>query len=1165
MNSRRLLLVRKLILTLIVGSFLWLSPQNLQALQNQDRFASKEIHRMSIDDLQEMFYKAEIEKKISLNINGKSVGEALKHVAAETGLKLTYRGDIITDKKVTLQSEGLSVSDALRHILDGTGLEYQLSKDGYLLINRAYVDESVSEVVQQTVRGGVSDAESGESLPGVNILLKGTSTGTTTNIDGLYELSVSSMTDTLVFSYVGYQTVEIPINGRNELNIELQAIALTGQDVVVIGYGTQRSQDLTGSVGTINIENVESMPVTSPDGMLLGQIPGVEVTTSTGLPGSAPRIQVRGIGNLGAGGQPLFVVDGFALPQPSSETAARMRNPLADIPPDDIQSITVLKDASATAIYGSRAANGVVLIETKKGQIGAPQVSISASTGIQNDIDWMTWDMANARQFAEFQNYIWTERVRNGEASEVPSEYRNPGQYGEGTDWFRLLRRSNAPMHNMQASVSGGNETVRSFFSAGFQQQDGIVEHTQFRRFNFRANLEANLSDRFDVGINFAPSFTQRNLPDAGEDRGSAIGAPMMMSPLQPAYDENGKLCPYPSQCSDGANTGTWTHANPLYRLQALDEEFSGVRVIGSAFLNYEFIDGFSLRTSFNVDWGNSERNYFNPSTLGGINAPPPTVPQGSYDLNRDISYLSETTLNVEQEVGPGSLSAIAGVTAQTGYGFESSFSGDFPDDEIRTLNVASDIEGESEEAEWSLLSVLGRVNYNLYDKYIFTGTVRSDGSSRFGSENRWGTFPSGAVAWNLSNEPFMEGTEDLFNELKLRLSYGLTGNNQIGNYSALGTVIRDDYLYGTSVAGGRRLDSMANPQLGWERTSEWNAGLDAALLDHRVTVTFDVFERITKDLLLERDLPTSSGFDEVTENLGSMRNRGVDFSVSTININRQDLVWSTDFNLSLYRNEILSLPGDEPIFVQGGEGHPSHETRVGQPIGMFIGYVFDGIYQNEAEIEQYPSFDGAVPGNMRWRDVNGDGEINPGQREVGGDFAIIGNPHPDFTFGLTNSLRIGRFDIRAVLTGRVGGDVYRREFFRTALNIDGLFNVSADYVEGFWRSEEDPGSGIHPTPLGGGEARRRYRGEHTLNVEDGSNLWLRNAMVRYNLPTGFAGMRNASVYVSAQNLFVLTGYPGNPESQRNLAGNAGTTQLGVDWLNYPLARQFMFGIELNL
>lgn len=1014
----------------------------------------------------------------------------------------------------------------------------------------------------QTVEGTVTDIETGESIPGVNVLVKGTSSGTSTSLEGFYEVSVPSLNDTLIFSYVGYQTMEIPIQGNSEIDVQMESAEMALDDVVVVGYGTQRSQDLTGSVGTIRLENMEAIPLTSPDQALMGQISGVNVTMPTGVPGSAPQIQVRGVGAVGAGAQPLFVVDGFALPQPSDQAAARFRNPLTDIPPEDIASITVLKDASATAIYGSRASNGVVLITTKGGTASdQAQVSITASSGVQNDIEWMRPDMANARQFAEFQNHIWAGRVASGEASAIPVEYQNPGQYGEGTDWIDVSRRA-AYQNNINVSVSGGNESITSYISGGITRQEGVVVGSDFLRFSLRANVEANLSDRLRAGVRIAPTYSTRN-GSTTEARDGSIYSAIMMSPLQPAYDENGDVIPYPTQHSGGASSGTWTHANPLYALNNIDDKRRNFRVLGIAFLDYEVLDGLVARTTFNVDYGQERRNFFNPSVVGGINNPPPITPTGSESQGERLNWLSESTLEYQGQLGPGRLSALGGFTAQVETDQALSFSGVFPNDNIRTLNVASDIDGFTNEENWSVVSTLGRVNYNLLERYVFTGTIRADGSSRFGDANRWGVFPSGAVAWNLHNEPFMEGLQDEIPELRARVSYGVTGNNQIGNYAHLGVVDQADYLFGSTQAGGNALTSLANRQLGWERMNEVNFGIDSAFLGYRLSVSLDVYNRNTTQLLLQRTLSTTSGFGSVTENAGTMRNRGLEVNINTLPVTTNEFTWGVDFNLSLNRNEITSLPGGNAIYSGSAEGQPTHITQVGSPIGMQYGFIVDGIYRNQADVENYPIFDGIVPGNIRFRDVNGDGEISAGPD---GDFAIIGNPHPDFTFGLTSSLSYRNFDVRLNFTGRVGGDIYRSEYWRTPRNIDGLFNVSADYVENFWRSEENPGDGWTPTPLGGGEARRLYRGQHSLTNYDGSNLWLRNAMLRYNIPTGFMGTRSANIYFSAQNLFIITGYPGNPDVERNAGqgGDFGALIGGTDWLPYPTARSFTLGVELT-
>ncbi|MDZ7690851.1 MAG: TonB-dependent receptor [Balneolaceae bacterium] len=1014
----------------------------------------------------------------------------------------------------------------------------------------------------QTVTGTVTDAETGVTMPGVNISVQGTQIGTSSDADGEYSLDVPSLDGTLVFSFVGYETVNEPINGRQTVNIEMTPAAVVGEDVVVIGYGTQRSEDVTGSVGVVDNENISSLSVSSPEQVLQGQIAGVTVQKTTGVPGSGAQVRIRGVSSAGSGVVPLYVVDGFALPQPNpnQEQAANYRSPLSDIPASDIESITVLKDASATAIYGSRASNGVVVIETKSGSAGARQINVNVSTSVSQDIERMKFDMANAEEYASFWRFIWEDRM--GAGTPLPDVYANPQNYND-TEWFETVRQDNAITYDANVSISGGNESIRSYFSANVRSDQGVIKHTSFDRVSLRANLEASLSDKLTVGLNLAPSYTKRNLPDVAEEgRGSVQGSPMMMSPLGPAYVD-GELTVYPQQ--HVRSPGTWQHPNPLYVLENLDQSFDGIRGIGTAFMNYQFIEGLTARASANVDWGISTEEYFSPSTFGGINSNPPVTPIGYINDSRDNSLLGEITVNFNRELGPGTLDALAGYSVQTGYDYTSQFNGEFPDDEIRTLNVASDLTGSSIESEWSMMSWLGRANYNLLNRYIFTATFRTDGSSRFGSENRWGSFPSAAVAWNMHNEEFFNS--EIFDELRMRGSYGFSGNNQIGNYSALGTVEQADYMFNNgSVAGGRKIVSLANPNLTWERLKEVNLGVDASLLNYRMNLTVDWYNRTNSDMLLERNLPTSSGFDEVTENLGDMETWGLEVTLNTVNVQRDDFSWFTDLNWSMYRNEITSLPNGAPIYGAGAEGQPAHITRVGDPMALHLGHVVpDGyaLYTPEQIADSnVPKYTGAIPGNLIFLDVNGDGQITPGPPPEG-DFAVIGNPHPDWTFGMVNTISYKNWDFRFNVTGSIGHEINRREHYRTALNIDGLFNVAADYANNFYRSEAEPGDGRHPTPLGPSEARTRYRGQHTLNIYDGTNVWVRNVTLRYNLPSGFAGTQNSNVYMSVDNPWIITSYPGNPEAQDN--SQTGNLSLGRDFTSYPLSTSFSLGLEIGL
>ena len=1013
------------------------------------------------------------------------------------------------------------------------------------------------------ITGTVVDSLTGEPMAGVNVAIVGTQQGAATGASGNYLIQdVEPGTYDLRATFIGYQTkvvedVEVSAGETTQVNFMLAESAVELEEVVAVGYGTQERQEVTGSFGKVNTESIENLPITSPDEALQGQIAGVNVQTAAGIPGGGPRIEVRGSGNVGAGGQPLYVIDGFALPQPS-QGQALTRNPLADIPPQDIESITVLKDASATAIYGSRASNGVVVVTTKSGRSGAFNFNASASTGINQTMDRMLIDAANARQFVEFQNFIWRNRVETGQASEIPEEYRNPEQYGEGTNWWDAVTRT-AQRHNVTVSASGGTDRLRSYFSAGVTRDEGLMHNSSFNRVSARANLDADLTDRLAVGLNLAPTYTERSLNwTGGSGRAGPGGAPWMLCPIAPVRNEEGEFYVQPGrEC-----TGVWSHPNPVKWLQQEVDNQETLRAMGSAFADYEVAPGLTARTQFNVDYRTGERNEFSPSTIGGTNSPPPSTPTGAFSTSGYLNWLSETTLSYQSGLGPGDIDIMAGVTAQQQYSGGSFFSGQFPGDEIQTLNVASQLDGYTDEQSWSLLSGFSRVNYNLLDRYIFTGTIRADGSSRFGELNRWGTFPSGAVAWNVHNESFMEGITEsgTLPELRLRASYGVTGNNQIGNYAPLGVVGSTDYVLGGNAAAGRVLNTMGNAALSWEKTREVNFGVDAALYNYRLQLSLEFYQRNTTQLLLQRELPLFAGFGSVTENSGNLRNRGFELSLTSSNVSRDNFTWNTIFNLSMNRNEIVSLPGGNDVRYTG-DGPAAYIHRVGLPMASYVGYVVDGLYASEEQIASMTSYPGAVPGSIILRDLNNDGVITEDLMRPEGDFTVLGDAYPDLSIGVTNALSIGNVDIRALFTGEFGGDNLRSEFFRTARNIDGLFVTDAAYVENFYRSPEQPGDGLTPTPLGGAFGRQQYRDvNHSLILSDASHIWLRNLLVRYNF--GNSMFSGVSVYASASNLFILSPYPGNPDVTDMTAANV---LPGLDFGNYPIPRTFTVGVDLSL
>ncbi|MDZ7690869.1 MAG: SusC/RagA family TonB-linked outer membrane protein [Balneolaceae bacterium] len=779
----------------------------------------------------------------------------------------------------------------------------------------------------ETVSGTVTDASSGETLPGVNVLVKGTDTGTSTDAEGSYELTVPSLQDTLVFSFIGYQTTELPINGRTEIDIQLQPQAISGEELVVVGYGTQRRQDVTGSVASVPMENLDSQPVTGLDQAITGKVAGVQVNNYSGTPGAGPTIRIRGVGSIGAGNDPLYVVDGFPIPNSRSQQS----NPLNSIAPSQIESIEVLKDASATAIYGSRGANGVILITTKSGTPAGTQIEINSSVGLQSVRERGMVEVLNAREWAQLVNdrtsdlIRWREN-REPQPSDIPEMYRNPEQYGEGTDWPSLIHE-NALMHNQNITIRGGNEAIRSMVSVNFLDQEGTLLETGYKRYNFRVNVNATLSDRLNVGLRLAPSLEKQELGDTDGYRTGDYAVAYLVNPIADLRDENGNLNPM----VDG--DGMLAFPNPVLQAKQVNQTLRRGRAIGNAFLEYELIDGLEFNSTINFDWSDSRTEYYKPTTLGAYRTYPPTEAVGYVYSSNSINWLSENTLNYNADFGRNhSVDAILGFSVQQETTEFTNVEGrGFADDEIRTLGAAPTQSGATNTTEWGLVSTLARVNYDYQDKYLVTATIRRDGSSRFGSENRWGTFPSFSLGWRLSDEEFLSDVNTIDN-LMIRAGYGRSGNFNIGNYAHLGVVESTDYALNSQQAAGRSITNMGNPNLGWEEVEQLNVGLDVSLMANRLNVTVDYYNKVSSNMLLNVETPITSGFSNALVNRGEVTNKGIELAIQSTVLSNTDFNWDLNFNIDHNANTVTEL--DAPIISPVSTA--KHITEEGYPIGQF-------------------------------------------------------------------------------------------------------------------------------------------------------------------------------------------------------------------------------------
>ena len=1009
---------------------------------------------------------------------------------------------------------------------------------------------SYSYAQKNNVGGQLTDAGNGSVLPGVTIGVKGTNQGTFSDANGRYTIATQS-SDSLVFSFVGYITRTIHVGSRTRISVQLEPSNKTLNQVVVVGYGTQQKKDVTGSVGIVTMKNIKDMPVAGPDQALAGQIAGIQVSTSNGIPGGGPQVQVRGIGAVGAGSQPLYVVDGYPLTSSSDEVS----NPMNAINPADIESMAVLKDASATAIYGSRGANGVVLITTKRGSSGIPTVQLTANYGIQAIPQKGRPNLMNGQEFAQFRKEAIEDNIRFTEHREptdadVPEIYRHPELIGEGTNWFDAITR-NAPMEEINLNMSGGTDKIRTYISAGYFNQDGVILNTGYQRFSVRANVDANISDRFKAGFNIAPSYTTRKGNARGEGRGETFGT---ASPIEPIYNPDGSYNAYIQ------SPGTFGLTNPVMALEQITNKSKSSRILFNVYGEYEILKNLKFKSTFNVDYQEGSNEYFRPSTLANENAAPPSIPSGSASSGSYLNWLNENTLTYQYNTSNGhAFTGLLGYSVQSQKEQYAGFNGaNFPDDDIKTLNAAATLTGGTDKTEWALLSYLARINYAYKDKYLVTATVRSDGSSRFGPDNRWGTFPSVALGWRISQEDFMKSSQ-LFSDLKVRASYGFTGNFNIGNYPYMSNIGTSDYVLGGALAGGRVMNSLGNPILGWEKMRELNLGVDVGLWKDRLYLTVDAYKRNTQDLLLNVEIPQSSGFGNVTENKGDMENKGLEIGISSRNIESKSFTWTTNANISFNRNKVLALGTDNAPIYSGNssEGNPTNVSIVGKPLAMLYGYIFDGIYQNQGEVDKGPAFPGAIPGNIRYKDIDGNGVINP--RE---DFAIIGNPYPKFNWGLTNILNYKKLDLRILIVGSEGADRLHATNDYNG-NIDGVFNVRKD-VAYRWRSEENPGNGKVPTTNGSGRGRVMYRDVSSLTVEKNNYAWVKNITLGYSFPQkGF--IQSARIYASIQNALLFTKYSGNPEITNYIGkGGSGALVPGIDYSNYPVPRIFSLGTNLS-
>ncbi|CAG5006269.1 TonB-dependent receptor P3 [Dyadobacter sp. CECT 9275] len=990
--------------------------------------------------------------------------------------------------------------------------------------------------LERTVKGKVVD-EKGVTLPGVNVIIKGTTKGTVTDENGAFSIAVPDGEAILAFSYIGHITQEISVVNQSFLDITLKADTKSLEEVVVVGYGQQKTREVTGSISSLSTAQLQDQPVGQIGQKIQGRIAGVQINQTSGQPGKGISIRIRGAASVNAGNSPLYVVDG-----------APIVGDINSINPTEIENITVLKGPSAASIYGSRAANGVVLITTKQARPGKTVVQFSVSQGVGRVPDRGRPDLMNAKEFLEFQKGIFEDKIKyEGYAGGIPALYQNPQSWtGPDTDWMdEMLRNSRMSSYNL--SLLAGKDKFTSATTVGYYDESGVMLNTGYKRFSLRSNNEYQVNDKIRVGLNVAPTYqTGQNFGTDGTYNiiFAGLTTPPIFSPNEKNADGTRKL--------RFEGPGLFTQPNWVSVLETSKNKETVSRLLSNAFLEFEFLKNFKFKSAVSTDIANTTNRIFNPSSTGTIWSPPPTIPSGSYSTTNYYSWLTENTLTYSKTFADDhQLEILAGYSAQKFHQEYNSLSGsNFPDDLVSWIDAAAVKNGSNNTTEWSLLSMYSRFNYSFKGKYLLSASIRRDGSSRFGSENRWGAFPSVSAGWIVSDEKFMENLHSL-SYLKLRAEYGLVGNFNIGNYSQFGRVSTTNYVYGGALAQGRSLTTLGNNKLTWETTKGIDVGIDISFFNDRLSFTADYYQKSIDDMLYQVDIPMGTGFGNIQSNIGGFKFWGYEFSASTRNLTGA-LTWNTDFNISVNHNRVEKLGTNNTPIDGVGEQGTYWKTEVGRPIGQFWGYVFDGVYMNQQEFDSQPKAVTSSVGTVRYKDLNGDGVITNTDR------AFLGNPNPKFIFGLANSLSYKGLDLNVVISGAIGQDIINGQK-EWSDNQDGVFNVQK-YWKDRWRSESEPGNGIYPRTTGAGNNFFRYANSRW--IEDGSYVTIKNITLGYTLPVLKKVFSRTRATLSCQQAAVFTKYKGmSPEASIN--GLNGLRE-GVDAGAYPVPRTFAIGLDLN-
>ncbi|SFU41879.1 TonB-linked outer membrane protein, SusC/RagA family [Pustulibacterium marinum] len=955
---------------------------------------------------------------------------------------------------------------------------------------------------EKEITGTVTESASGMPIPGANVTVKYTANGVATDFDGKYSITASP-TDTLVISYIGFTTQEFLVGNKTTFNVALAENAQALSEVIVVGYGTQKREDITGAVGLVKSEAFDERPNTDLGSLVQGQAAGVKVIKSSGKPSAGFNIRVRGTSSITGSSDPLYVIDGV----PTTDTRS--------LNPSDIESISILKDASSAAIYGAGGANGVVLITTKKGSSEKPVFQFSSYVGVSSV--WKTLDVLNAEQYRD----LMTEMGKTTDWS----------QYTNNTDWQNEIFQD-AISQNYQLSVSGKQNGTQYYISGGYVNQEGAVRSAEMEKYNFKTNLSKEVTDWLKIGtnINYTVYGDVDVTDNAAVNQGGVLLGVLATPPNIGIYNENGTFTSNPFQ--------DWE--NPYSSTDGSDRGYKNQRLLGNVYTEFRFVKDLKFKSNFGIDYNADRYDYFlDPFRTSYGRA---TNGIGRYNTNINNYFIWDNTLSYKKQFGDHKIEALAGTVYQKyRWEYSSIERRNFASAEITTPGAGSEIitanAGKSEAAN---ASILARLVYDYKNKYLLTANFRRDGSSKFGPNKKWGNFPSVSVGWRISNESFLENVEEL-TELKLRAGYGAVGNDNIATYAYLARVgSGGNYPIGGTAQPGTYPATIANYDLQWESSNQLNVGLDLRLFDSKISFSVDGYVKTNDNLLLDAPLPTGTGFSSAIQNVGRVQNKGLEFQLNTTTLQKGDFTWETSANISFNRNEVQDLVGQELYDGNvAGRGEVSL-IREGEALGTFYGYVWGGVDPQT--------------GDVYYIDQNGESTFNP----TADDRTIIGNANPDFTYSLGNTLSYKNFGLNIFLQGSQGNDIFNA----TRVNMEGMIDSKNQFTSVLDRWQ-NPGDVTDIPRVLEGDIRNSLASDRY--VEDGSYLRFKAVTLSYNLPKTFlekVKLTTFKLYVTGENLITITDYSGfDPEV--NAFGGSNTVQ-GVDFGTYPQTRNIIFGMNLT-